>query len=224
MKSEGFVAGQGEGDEKAPTRKQSPNIKRDADGTLCWVYEYSFWKNPTILLTAWKVFLLACLLPAMIIFFSSLGDGLGEAAQTALMVYGIVAAVLTGLLILSYPLVALLYGGKYCVLFRMNDTGVDHIQLQKQYKKAQAIGFLAMLAGLAGGNPTVAGAGLLSATRQSMHTDFQKIKSVRIRRRRHTIHLNEALKRNQVYADAADFAFVKDYILSHCPETVRMRA
>ncbi len=198
------------------------NIVMDQNGNMRWVYEFSFWKNASILFTTWKVFMLACLAPGLLMFFLSLSDGLGEALKIALMVYGIGAAAVTVLLAISYPLVALLYGGKYCVLFKMDGTGVDHIQLQKQYRKAQAVGLISVILGLAGSNPTVAGAGLISAARQSMHTDFSKVKSIRIREKRHTIYLNETLFHNQVYAEPADFSFIREYILGHCKRGVRI--
>ena len=204
--------------------QSSPNVVRDQNGNLSWVYEFSFWKNPSILLTAWKVMMLACLAPGLLMFFLSLGDGLFEAFKTSLMVFGIAAGAITVLLAIAYPLLALMYGGKYCVLFKMDDQGVDHIQLKKQFQKAQALGFLTLLMGLAGNNFSAAGAGLMSATRQSMHTTFSKVKSVKINESRHTIYLNETLNHNQVYAEPEDFSLVKDYILSHCPKNAKIKA
>ena len=63
-------------------------------------------------------------------------------------------------------------------------------------------------------------AGLLAASRQSLHTAFAKVRKIRIDERRGVIHLAERLTRNQVYAAPEDFAFVRDFILARCPRAV----
>ena len=87
--------------------------------------------------------------------------------------------------------------------------------MKSQFKKAEAMGWLVALAGAAAGRPTVAGAGMLSATRSSMYTKFSAVRKVKGNRGRHTIYVNELLSRNQVYAEDADFDFVLNYIKSH---------
>ena len=195
---------------------QESALKTKTDGTLTWVYEMSFWKNPTILLTVLKVVLLAGLFPALLMFFLTLGEGFGPAALLFVKVYGLMAGIFTVLLLLAYPTLALIYGGKYCVAFEMDKKGLRHTQMQKQFKKAQVLGMLAALGGAAAGNPAVAGAGLLAGARQSMFTRFSKVKTIVIRQKRQVIYLNEGLARNQVYADGSDFEKVRDHILDHC--------
>ena len=205
-----------------PARKITPNVMQDDNGILRWVHEFSMWNNPTILITCWKVFMLVCGLLGVFMFFLTLRDGFIEAVRTALSVFGIVAVIFTGLLALAYPIVSLINGGKYCVMFEMDEKGVNHIQLKSQYKKAQAWGFLTALLGIAAGNYSVAGAGLLDATKQSHYSKFANVRSLKIRERRHVIHVNEALVRNHVYAGPEDFAFIRDFILQHCPKKVKI--
>jgi len=193
------------------------------NGRFCWVYEYAFWKNPVILKTTMKVLALACLGPALLLFFLTLSDGLSQALHAALTAFGICIAVLCGLLSIAYPLVCFLYGGRYCVLFQMDNQGVDHIQLKKQFRKAQALGFLTSLLGAASSSHTAAGAGFLAATRQHLHTTFAKVKSVKIDEKRHMIYLSETLTRNQVYTEPGDFQKVKEHILRHCPKNAKVR-
>lgn len=202
--------------------KVSPNVTKDQTGSYQWIYEFSFWKNPAILITTYKVMLIAASLPAVFIFFLSLEDGLGQAVKLFVSVLGICIGIITLLTIFAYLLIGFLYGGKYYVLFKMDDQGVNHIQLAKQYKKAQAMGFLTALIGLSSGNISAAGAGLMGAAKQSLYTHFKKVKSVKIRAKRNTIYLNESVTHNQIYADKEDFQFIRDHILKHCAKDIRI--
>lgn len=206
------------GDQQAG-HKVTPNILKGTDGVLRWVYEMSMWRNPTLIITIWKVILIGALAPALLIFFLSLGDGDGflAALWTATKILGLVALIVTALLwLVAYPLVALLNGGSYCVVFEMDDTGVKHIQMQKQFEKNQVLQMVTVLAGLAAGNAQVMGAGLLAGSKQSTVSQFAAVKSVVVHQKRHVIYVNENLSYNQIYASSADFDFVCDYIVSRC--------
>ena len=198
-------------------------IIEDEGGGMRWLYPYSFWKNPAILITTWKVLMLSLSFPAVLAFSLYLENGIAEAAKISLMIMGIGAVALTGLLAIAYALVGWSYGGKYYVLFKMDEKGVHHIQLKSQYDKAAAMGFLTALVGLASRNFAVAGAGLMSAVRQSLYTDFSKVRSIKVREKRNVIYVNETLSRNQVYAEDEDFDFVRDYIIAHCPKGIKIK-
>lgn len=195
----------------------------DKNGSeLQWMYEFSFWRNPAILITVAKVLLISLFVPAIFMFVITLGDGFGAAFGLASKIFGYGILLMAGLLAVAYLLIGLVYGGKYFVLFKMDDAGVSHIQLDKQYKKAQALGFLTALIGLSSGKLNVGGAGILAATKQSLYTSFKKVKSVKAVRSRNTIYVNESMTRNQIYAVNEDFDFVLEHILSHCPKNVRV--
>ena len=140
--------------------------------------------------------------------------------SATIFAYGVIGMAI--LLIIAYVFVGFLYGGKYYVLFKMDDKGVNHIQLDKQYKKAQALGYLSALIGLSSGNLTTAGSGLMAATKQSLYTSFKKVKSIKVAKARNTIYVNETLSRNQVYVSNEDFDFVLEHILNNCPKNVRV--
>lgn len=203
-------------------KRVSPNVTQNDNGDLFWMYELSMWKNPTLLITSWKVLMLVCGLLGMFVFFITLGEGFMEAVREALMIFGLIAGILTGLLVIAYPILSLTYKGKYCVLFEMNETGVKHTQLKDQFKKAQALGFLTALLGAATKSYSTAGAGLLAATKQSQQSTFANVKSVKIKEKRHVIYVNETLNRNQVYAEPEDFIFIRDYIVAHCPKNSKI--
>jgi hypothetical protein len=180
----------GAGRESEAARKAGPRIIEEGD-SLSWSYELSFWSNPTIFITVLKVMLLSLGIVVLLTFLLALADGVKDAAAFALTVLDIGAAVMTALTVAAYILVGLIYGGRYHVLFKMDRRGVNHIQLKKQYDRAAALGLLTAMAGLAGGSPTTMGAGLMSASRQSMYTKFADVRSVRVNRRRNVIYLRE---------------------------------
>ena len=197
----------------------SENIKKSDDGTYRWVYEFNMLKNPIILLTVLKIFLLV--LVGMWVVFSLFrigNDGFVGAfvAQTKELL--IPAAILFGLSIVAYIILACIYGWKYCVLFEMNETGIRHIQMEKQYKKAQAIGWLTAMAGVAAGKPGMAGTGLLAATKNEQATEFSKVKRMRALKAFHTIKLDSPLNHNQIYAEPEDYDFVLEYISKRIPK------
>ena len=197
----------------------SENIKKCDDGTYRWAYEFNMLKNPIILLTVLKIFLLV-LVGIWIIFglFRIGDDGFAGAfvAQTKELL--IPAAILFGLSIVGYIILACIYGWKYCVLFEMNETGIRHIQMEKQYKKAQALGWLTAMAGVAAGKPGVMGTGLLAATKNEQATEFSKVKRLRTFRAFHTIKLDSPLNHNQIYAEPEDYDFVLNYISKRIPK------
>ncbi len=199
-----------------PNRQVSPGVVMGGDGILRWVYEMNMWKNPTLVITIWKVLLLAALAPALLVFFLSLGDGFGPAVLAFVKIMGMVAGIVTGLMLLAYPLVAILNGGKYCVIFEMDDRQVRHIQMQKQFKKSQVLSMIVSLAGVMTGNIQAAAAGILAGSKQSLVSSFEEVKSIVVDEKRHVIYVNEKLSHNQIYADLDDFEFVREYIISRC--------
>ena len=68
------------------------------------------------------------------------------------------------------------------------------------------------MAGVAGGSPGTAGAGLLAGTKNSQHSDFSKVKKMKVSRRFNTVKLDSPFSHNQIYAEAEDFDFIVEYI------------
>ena len=128
------------------------------------------------------------------------------------------AVILLVLSVVAYIILAFIYGFKYCVLFEMNEKGVRHIQMPKQFKKAQALGILTALAGAAAGKPSVTGAGLLSSVKSEQYTEFFKVRRCRRLEIFHTIKLDSRFSHNQVYVYPEDFEFVSEFIELHLPE------
>ena len=180
----------------------SPGLTMGGDGILRWVYEMNMWKNPTLVITIWKVLLLAALAPAFLVFLLTLSDGLGTAILVFSKIMAIVAGIVTGLMLLAYPFVAIMNGGKYCVIFEMDDKSVKHIQMQKQFQKSQVLSMVVVLAGVMTGNIQATAAGMLAGSKQSSIRSFEKIKSITVNEKRHVIYVIGELSHNQIYADS----------------------
>ncbi len=190
------------------------------DGKYRWVYEVPMLRNPTILLTVWKV--LGIAFGAVFLLFQLIslleGSMSWESLLGSVRVFGLLALVFLGISTLAYLIVAAVYGWKYVVLFEMDERQVHHIQVYRQHKKAEILGLVTALAGQAGGRPGTAGIGLQAAARSTTTTEFACVRSIRPCRSRHVIRLSQGLAHNQIYAGGADFDFVLDYITARCPQ------
>lgn len=188
------------------------------DAVTRWSYHVNMWTNPILILTVWKVLFLAALAPAILVAVLALEDGFAEALEIFVQVGGMVFFIMTGLMLIAYLITALVYGGKYSVIFEMDDDGIKHIQLNRQFENSQIVAALAVLAGLATGNSQTIGAGILAGTRRTSYTRFSRVKKIRIHSKRHVMYLNENLTHNQVYVTAEQFDKIKTYILTRCPK------
>ncbi len=196
----------------------SENIVLCPDGKYRWIYELKLLKNPTVLLVLWKIFGGISFGIWLFTVLASCGNidfwwtGFFKLTKVfALFLLGMI--VLTAL---GYLLYAALMGGKYCVLFTMDERGVVHERQPRQAQKAQLMGELLELAGLVAGSPTMVGIGM-NAARTVMESSFDKVKSIQGIRRYDLIKVNGRIGKNQVYAEDVDYDFVWQYITSRCP-------
>ena len=190
------------------------------DGKYRWIYPFNMWKNPTILILVYKIFFWIFI--GMSIFIMILNwkhihwdnwELLWEDTWPFLVFFGVFLV----LVFLGYAIVAGMYGGKYTILFTMDEHGVNHEQIPEQAKKAQKLGAITALAGAAAGRPGIVGMGINTAARTSMYSTFADVRSVKRGRWGNVIKIREILSNNQVYARDEDYEFVYNYIREHCP-------
>ena len=208
-------------EKKKQGEQVTENIWLCPDGVYRWTYEYEMLKNPTIMFTVWKVLGISCGAVFLFTFIVDLLDGGIESADDALWpvkLLLILAGIMLVLSIISYIILAGIYGWKYQVLFEMTEDYVRHIQMPKQVKKAEAIGWLTILVGLAAKKPAMVGLGLNTTARSTMETELGNVSVLKFRRKRETIHVDLKLDKNQVYAKDADFDFVEQFLRDHCPK------
>jgi hypothetical protein len=202
--------------QKAPGLKK---IELCADGKYRWVYEFNMLKNPTIFFTVLNVFGVLIIVQVVLLVIIGLYDGtsLLETLKNAGTVSLVMLGIFFVLTLLGYLVVAARNNWKYVVLFEMDHEGIEHRQLESQVKKAQAWGWITAMVGLATGNLSTAGAGILSATKKSSYSTFSVVRSIKPYRSLNLIKVNEPFCLNQIYVDE-DFDFVLDFIRSHCPK------
>lgn len=200
-----------------PTSATMPRITETERGAYTWQYELNLFRNPSVLFVVWKIFFFVSLAIWLFVTWISIGDRnfwwtgfLSIAKVFALGLGGIFAFTLLG-----YLVYACMMGGKYRVVFHMDEEGITHTQLPKQSRKAKRMATLTTVVGLATNRPSTAGAGMLAGSKTSSHSDWDKVKRVRSYPSRHLIKVDSLLNHNQIYAHPEDFAFVESYILSH---------
>ena len=200
----------------AEGEKVSQNIVLCADGKYRWTYEMSLYRNPAIFLLVWKIFffifsaIFACILIADIIDWGT-KNIIGFLKFFFYFLIG-----MTVVMGLGYLIYAVIMGGKYSMLFEMDEDGINHKQMPNQAKKAKAVSSLTVLAGLFSGKVTTVGVGI-NAARSEMYSDFSKVQKVIADPDTNLIKVNELLSHNQIYTETEDFDFVLKYITSHCP-------
>ena len=200
-------------------QRVTENIWLCPDGVYRGTYEYNMLKNPTIMFTVWKVLGISIGVVLAFDLLVGLCDGNYQTSDDWKglgQLFLILGGIMLVLSVIAYLILASLYGWKYQVLFEMTGDYVRHIQMPKQVKKAEAIGWLTAFVGALSGKPAMAGLGLHTATATTMTTELKNVAALKIRRGFNTIHVNQKLDRNQVYAENADFDFVADFLKRNC--------
>lgn len=203
----------------------TPNIYLGKDGKYHWYYEYKLMKNPTIFITVMKVLWLSMFIVYLYVILLDLFSR-HPSWESFFDITKVFACLMLVMLVvgwISYALYALMQGWSYCVMFEMDEHGVTHTQMPQQFKKAQAMSLVEILAGIATRRPGMVGQGMITASRQAMYSSWSATKSIEIIRRRNVIKVNERLFHNQVYAKKEDFDFVANYIKEHVNSNCKIR-
>lgn len=182
------------------------------DGKYRWVYELKMFRNPAVFLTVFKVLAISSLLPFMIVVIA---DGFKN-FTSSLKVFLIILGIMFILCMIGYTVTAVLFKGRYCVVFTMDEDRITHAQQEKQYRKAQLAGIITAMAGAAAGKPGPAGTGLLAASRSELTSDFSTVKSIKVFPRQNMIRLDAPLSHNQIYCDDDAMEFVEKFIREKC--------
>ena len=188
------------------------------DGKYRWVYEVNLFTNPTVFFEVVRAMLISVVLMIAIVLLIGLFSGGWSRADLHGMaqVFCIMSLIILGLSVLGYLLYAAIVGGKYTVLFILDEKEVVHKEYGKTLEKAALIGELAMLAGASGGRIGGIGTGLLAKSRTSMTTELKNVRRVIPRRWMNTIKVNQFLSKNRVYVKDEDFDFVLRFLNEHC--------
>ncbi len=195
-------------------KRWNNRVSAGSDGRYYWLHETLLFRNPMFLFLLWKIFFFIWLGIALLVLFLVVREGnFLEVISNIGLPLLYVLAFLFVLIAFSYYVYALLMGGCYSVLFTMDEKGVTHTQLPRQFKQAQKMAVLAILAGLGSKSYGTLAAGLHAAVNQSMHSEFKKVCAVKALTRRCTIKLRSRdLMHNQIYTAPEDFDYILNYI------------
>ena len=188
------------------------------DGKYRWVYDVNLFTNPTVFFDVVKVMFISLVIVAIIVLL--IGACSGD--LTVDMLKGLGTGFCFGfggivaLSLLGYIVYAIIVGGKYTVLFTLDEKELVHQEYGKTLEKAKLIGELTMLAGAAGGRVGTVGTGLLAKSRTTMTSELKNVRRVIPRRWMNTIKVNQLLFKNRVYVKKADFDFVYQFLCEHC--------
>ena len=135
------VTGNSDKEAEIDGRKVTENIYLCPDGKYRWIYEYKMLKNPAILITVMKVILLSygIVMGFMVILNLLGGDFRYWNRSDFVSFFGgflILLVVLLVLGVISYLILAAIYGWSYQVLLTMDEDGVELMQMQKDFQKS----------------------------------------------------------------------------------------
>ena len=194
------------------------------DGVYRWVYVYDLWKNYTVILEIEKIFILTAMVIMIIQGLLGITEkGIVKRLISAAQEAGVILAVMTGLLLISYPIYCLLSKGKYCVLFEMDDRSIMHTRMEKKVEREDLVEWLWAANEILDSRLLSTGLSIATASEASMETVFADVRKVTVSRKGKTITLRCRITRNQVYVDDEHFEFVKDFILERCPKDIKNR-
>ena len=208
---------------KRKRRSYDPEVLKQGvtlcdDGKYRWIYAMNMWKNPTILFLILKIFYGIFAVGGVLLVIMSLTQPAYEGKLWENLGYFLIfVAFFTVLILIAYSIVAAMYGGKYIILFTMDEQGITHEQVKEQARKARKLGALTAAVGAGRGSLSMMGLGASVAARTSMSSVFSMVRSVKAYKWRNVIKIREILSNNQVYARDEDFDFVLQYIREHCP-------
>lgn len=188
-----------------------------------WEYSLSLYRDLSVLRLILKIFFFICLGMGVFLALLQAFDGPGgwRGVPDAVLPMGLVFGILAGISVLGYFLYALIMGGSYDMLFTMDGEKVVHSQHPRQFERYRRLAFLMIFLSLfqkGGSRYRMAGTGLATASRQSMTSDFARVKSIEADPAHEVIHLLCGPSRNRIYVPASQYEAVLGHIRACCPK------
>lgn len=194
--------------------RETTRVFKDEQGDYNWVYRLDMYKNFSILKTILKAMGIGMAIVFGIIIAILLPD-IGRYDPKLVFGVPLLVFVITFLITIGcYYLVALIYGGYYVAIYKMNENRIAQFQPSDQAQKNRAIGLFTAIAGIAAGNAGTTAAGFILHGRTVVETDFNSIKSLTFVPSLGEIRVHSFLSWYTVYVSQEDYEFVKEYMRS----------
>ena len=126
------------------------------DGKYRWRYDVNLFKNLKIFWLVWKVLFFSFMIVFLFVIIFDITNW-GFTQERIINNLKFFAYFLVGMTCVSsfgYSVYAAIMGGKYCVVFEMDEVGINHRQTDSQAKKAKKIAGVTAAAGAASGSLT----------------------------------------------------------------------
>lgn len=189
------------------------------DQSYIWTYHMNLFKDTSVIISVTKIILLGLSFPYLLVMVLALFEGNFSRdffAITSTFFYLSLFMIL--LLAFSYYIVYLpLHGNKYTIIYEMNNNTIRFIESKKDTHINEVVSSIGIIVGALAGNPTTAGANLLSLSNSEMTTEFKHVSKVIIYKHQHLKLISKDLTRNLICYHIDDKQFVESYIIDHCP-------
>ena len=178
---------------------------------LSWTIDVSLLGSPVVLRQTGGVLLLTFVLVSLLVgsIFGLEGDWAG-----IIPTLGVLALVHLGLALGALAVMVLYFGNRIGMAFTVDKRGVlSQVQESKAHKAAQ----LATLLGLATGNYSAAGAGMLARSGATSFVPWKAVQRVRYDDARHTIYLENGWRtRAALFCTAQSYPLARAWVQRMC--------
>lgn len=188
--------------------------------TKTWDYRMHLFGDATMPKTIIKIFFFVVLSILFFVVLLEIIDGnisLDVFLELA-TVFGLIYLGLIVLTLVSYYIVfAMIHGGKYDIIYQMDDKGVSFITAKGSMNKAKKAAVFGALVGIAAGSLTAVGSNMIAGSRSSMYTKFASVTRVVVHKKKKKMILTEShVAKNHIYANEDDFEEIERYIVDRC--------
>ena len=185
-------------------------IFEEEDGTYDWIYCMNMMKDRSMFSFYFKVVGL-CFLPIVIMMI-----WMAASSRLSMSTFLITMLSFGGVLLVvvfAIWLVNTMYGGKYMLIYQMNNEGITFSQTTDQAAMTRAVAAASAAVSAAGGNTggVISGTGM-TLRANAYHSKFEKVRSVKGKRADNLIWVKEGITTYTMYAPLEDAAFVKEYV------------
>jgi len=191
------------------------------DGKYRWIRERSYYKIPLLMIFIMKVVAVVIAVIWLIYVLKNLGDEdfwKGSFYKTTGVFAGIMAVTMI-LIVIGYMIYAKMKGGRYYMIFEMDEEGIRYIELQTSVDKDAAEALLEPLSDTE--DPDRADEALTVAASLA-YSEFRKVKVVRAFPEWAVVRLKEKLISSEVFLSDDHYRFVLEFIVSHVSEKARV--
>lgn len=165
------------------THTENPTMHTDHTPSLSWTIPVPLLNSPVVVRQTAGVLVVTFFLVSLLVSVIFALDGDWAAIPH---VIGIIGLITLGLGVLALLAMLLLYGNRMHMQFHLDKRGAHSIIIDQRAAKTSR---LAVLLGLATGNFTAAGAGMLTHSRSRDSVSWKSIRRFRFDERRQTIYL-----------------------------------